>query len=260
MHEQAWQLCEGLWGVFLHRKHFGQWISAHLVGLASAQACGDLPAQSRMRVQLGLAFRALRRNGEAYEQFLAALALARKSEHPLSEATALEQVSLVDLAEGRAEDAIAGFTAARVIHQLRGHQRGVALAGRHIGEALRDLGSYDQALQALDESRLQFATLPDRYQEARTLTIAGQTSLLADRQADAVQSLTQALSIMTSLGSRYEQARINRFLATASVRGGDLSAAREYLGRALSGFEDAGAPEADEVRHELAISPDGDPR
>src|SRR5947208_14956925 len=101
-----------------------------------------------MRVQLGLAFRALRRYGEAREQFLTALALARESEHPLSEATALEQVSLADLAEGRAEDAIAGFMAARVIHQRLGRRRGVAMADRHIGEALRDLGSYDQALRA----------------------------------------------------------------------------------------------------------------
>ena len=259
MHEQAWELCEALWGVFQRRRHFGQCISAHLAGLASAQDCGDLPAQSRMRVQLGLAFRALRRKGEAREQFLTALALARESGHPLSEATALEQVSLADLADGRAEDAIAGFNAARVIHQRLGRRRGVAMADRHIGEALRDLGSYEQALRALNEARLQFARLSDRYQEARTLTIAGQTSLLAGRPADAVQSLTQALPIMTSLGSWYEQAGINRFLATASAQGGDPCAAREYLGRALSGFEKAGAPEADEIRHELTITPNANP-
>jgi len=260
MHEQAWQLCEALWGVFVHRKHFGPWIASHLAGLASARTLGDSLAESRMRVQLGLAFRALRRNGEAREQFLTALALAREVEHPLSEATALEQIGLADLAEGRAGDAISRFAAVRDIHLRLGRRRGVALADRHVGEALRDLGSYDQALLELAEARLQFAALPDQYQEARTLTIAAETSLLAGRPADAVQPLGQALSIVTGLGSRYEQARVTRFLGTAAVQAGDLTAARDYLSRALSGFEDVGAPEADEVRRELAaIAADADP-
>lgn len=260
MHEQAWMLCEALWSVFVHRKHFGQWIASHLVGLASARAGGDPLPQSRMRVQLGLAFRATRRTGEAREQFLTALALAREAGHPLSEATALEQIGLADLAEARAGDAIGRFAAARDIHRRLGRQRGVALADRHIGEALRDLGRYDQALLELAEARLQFAALPDQYQEARTLTIAAHTSLLAGRPADAVQPLGQALSIVTGLGSRYEQARVTRFLGDAAAQAGDLTAARDYLRRALDGFEDLGAPEADEVRQELAaVTADADP-
>jgi tetratricopeptide (TPR) repeat protein len=266
LHQQAWQLCEALWGVFVLRKHFQDWISSHLTGLASAQACGDQVAESRIRIQLGLAFQELLRYQEAREQFTAALALARDAGHGLGEAAALEQVGLTHLATGRGEEAIATFTLARDIHRRLRRPRGIAIATRRIGEALRDVGRPDEAIAELTDAGTQFAALPDRYMEARTLTSLALVSLLAGRPGDSIQPLRRALVLATELGARYEQARIARYLGTASARTGDLAAARDYLGRALLGFEDVGAPEAAEVRREAgevrqqAITiPDDDP-
>jgi tetratricopeptide (TPR) repeat protein len=252
LHEQAWQLCEALWGVFLFRKHFQHWVSSHLIGLASAQACGDPRAEARMRVQLGTAFRNLGRAQEARREFITALSLDRRAGHPVGEATALEQIALVDMSHRRIDEAIQGFTEAQAIHRQAGRPRGVAMTTRHIGEAHREAERYADALRFLTEARHLFAALPDPYMEARTLTSLAQTYLLAGRPRDAVGPLTGALAIMTRLGSRYEQARIERYLGVAAIQLGDLPTARRHVRLAVAGFEQAGAPEAEEVRHQLA--------
>jgi tetratricopeptide (TPR) repeat protein len=261
LHEQAWQLCEALWGVFLFRKHFQHWISSHLIGLASAQACDDPRAEARVRVQLGTAFRNLGRAQEARQEFVTALSLDRRASHPVGEATALEQIALVDMSHHHLDEAIQGFTEAQAIHQRAGVPRGVAMTTRHIGEAHREAERYIDALRFLAEARRLFATLPDPYMEARTLTSLAQTYLLAGRPQDAVGPLTGALAIMTRLGSRYEQARIERYLGIAAIQLGDLPTARRHVRLAVAGFEQAGAPEAEEVRHQLAaLGEEGDTR
>ncbi|HEY5987816.1 MAG TPA: hypothetical protein VIV12_15790, partial [Streptosporangiaceae bacterium] len=41
MHDKAWQLCEALWGLFVYRRPYRDWLEAHALGLASARVCGD---------------------------------------------------------------------------------------------------------------------------------------------------------------------------------------------------------------------------
>ncbi len=252
LYRQAWQLCEALWNVFVVRKHFQQWISAHRVGLAAAEACDDTRARAAMHGQLGFALLTLQRFDEARRHFVSALELSRRDDHHLGEATALEQIGLVDLAQGAPDAAIASFASARGIHQRLGRRRGAAIATRRIGEAQRALGRYDDAERALRDARQIFAALPDPYLETRTLTSLAQTLLLAGRAADAAEPLTAALALATRLGSRYEQARITRYLGISALRLGDTRAARRHLADAIAGFEAAGAPDAEDVRRELA--------
>jgi tetratricopeptide (TPR) repeat protein len=252
LHQQAWQLCEALWGVFLYRKHFQEWISSHLIGLASAQTCGDPRAEARMRVQLGTAYRSLGQYAVAGTHFTRALALAREEGHHIGEATALEQLALTDLSQGRPDEAIPGFTEARGIHERIGVPRGVALTTRHIGEAHRDAGRYPEAITELSRARSMLAALPDPYMEARVLTSLAQAHILAGRPHEAAQPLTEALDTMGRLGSPYEQARIHRFLADVASQLGDTATARFHLHEALTIFDETGAPEADQVRRKLA--------
>jgi tetratricopeptide (TPR) repeat protein len=260
LHEQAWQLCEALWGLFLYRKYFQRWISSHLTGLASAQECGDRRAEARMRVQLGTAYRSLSQHATAREHFTRALALAREEQHHIGEATALEQLALLDLAQGHPDEAIPAFTQARSIHQRIGVVRGVALTTRHIGEAHRDAGRYPEAITELTRARSMLAALPDPYMEARALTSLAQAHILAGRWEMAAGPLTEALETMGELGSPYEQARIHRLLAEVSDQLGDPPTARAHLHEALIIFEQAGAPEADQVRRKLGESGPGAPR
>src|SRR5215472_11532423 len=79
----------------------GRWIDSHVLGLASARACGDRKAEARMRIQLGYAYYSLRQYAGAADQFTQALTLSRQDSHQLGEGTALEQLALIDLRQGR---------------------------------------------------------------------------------------------------------------------------------------------------------------
>lgn len=251
LHEQTWQLCEALWGLFANRNFFRPWIDTHQLGVTSAQACGNLRAEARMRMQLGLAYLHLGRPAQAREQYTRALALDRQDGHRLGEATELEQLGLTDLAEGRTGAAIEAFSQARIIFEEINVPRGSAMMACHLGEAHGEAGRFEEAIGYLHEARRLFAELPDAYNEARAVTGLGQTHLRAGRLRDALPLLTSALTVMTSLDSPYEQARIRVSLADAVGKLGDPAQARHHLEHALAIYDGLGAPEAEDARRRL---------
>lgn len=258
---KCWQLCEALWGLFANRNYFRPWIQTHQTGIAAAHADGDRRAEARMRMQLGVAFRHLRRLPEAREQYTRALALDRSEGHRIGEATELEQLGLTDLAEARTGAAMRSFTRAREIFRQLGRPRGAAMMTCHIGEAHRDAGRYAEAIRDLTKARRMFAQLPDRYNGARTVTELGQVYLLAGDPGQARRLFEEALEEMARLDSRYEQARIRVALAAAARRLGDAASARQQLEAALACYAELGAPEAESVRLLLAeiAAPTGSP-
>lgn len=255
LHEQAWQLCEAMWGLFTYRKYFRYWIQAHRLGIESALACGNRRAEARMRVQLGLADLNLAQPDQAREEFARALLLDRQEGHRIGEATALENLGLTDLVLGRPEDAIGSFVQARDIFAQSGVPRGVMGMTRHIGEAHRDAARFEQAIQHLTEARRLATALPDPYNEARCLTSLGETYLKAGEPGRALGPLGDAAELMTSLGGEYEQARISAMLGDALLLLDQPEGAREHLTSALVIYSRAGAPEADDVRRKLGGLP-----
>jgi tetratricopeptide (TPR) repeat protein len=248
LHELAWQLCEALWGLFLYRRHYPQWISATRVGLASAQACGNRRAQARMHDQLGFAYLCLRRYADAQAQFTPAIAIAREAGDQLGAAAPLEHLAISLLGLGRPDEALSLFTAARVTHEELRRPRGIALMTRHIGEAHADAGRHAEAITALTDARRMFAGLPDPYNEARAATSLAQAYLRAQRPGDAAALLHEALAVMTGLGARDKQAGIDVLLADAAESRGDTAAARRHLAAALAIYESLGAAETEQVR------------
>jgi tetratricopeptide (TPR) repeat protein len=258
LHEQAWQLCEALWGLFSYRRYFRRWIQTHLLGVASAQACGDPRAQARMRVQLGLAYLNLGRPEQASEHFTRALALDRQDGHQIGEASALEKLGLAELSGGRPDEALGLFGQARDIFAQIGVARGVMGATRHIGDAHRDAGRHKQAVRHLLEARRMAAALPDPYNEARCLFSLGQAYLAHAQPDRAVRTLGEALDIMTRIGGRYEQARIHAALADALLRLDQPGRVRDHLAGALAIYAGIDAPEADDIRGRLSDLGPGD--
>lgn len=258
---QCWQLCEALWGLFANRNYFLPWIRTHQTGIAAAQADGDRRAEARMRMQLGLAFRHLRRLPEAREQYSLALALDRSEGHRIGEATELEQLGLTDLAEGGTDAAMAAFTQAREIFVQLGRPRGAAMMTCHIGETHRDARRYEAAIGDLTRARRMFAELPDRYNEARTVTELGHVYRLAGDLAQARRLFEEALQEMIRLDSPYEQARIRVALAATARRLGDPAGARQQLEAAHAFYQELGAPEAESVWLQLSeiAEPAGSP-
>ena len=124
LHEQAWQLCEALRGLFQYRRHYAAWIEVTQAGLASARACRNVRAEARMSDQLGFAFLCLHR----YQ--LAQASSARPSARPARPGICWAKrrpwitwgVTL--LALSRPGEALTLFEAARVTHMELGRQRG----------------------------------------------------------------------------------------------------------------------------------------
>lgn len=248
LHEESWQLCEGLWGLFLYRKHFPTWVRSHRVGIASARAASQPRAEARLRAQLAYCFLQQRRFADAEEELGQSLELDRQDGHRLGEATALELLGQVDIGLGRPGPATVRFAAAQAMYLEAGEARGAALMTRRLGEAHHAAGRYPEALRELCAARQMFAELPDPYNWARTLTVLGQVLISARQPAEAAGPLADALAAMTELGSLYEQARVRTALADAAVLLGQSQVAREHLGLALEIYSGLGAPETAQVR------------
>lgn len=251
MHSTVWQLCEGLWGLFVNRRPYQNWMEAHALGLASARACTDRRAQARMLIHLGYAHLCLGCATEARDQFADALTLERAEGHRLGEATALENLGLASLSAGDSDGALGYFMDARAIHEQIGRPRGAALMTRRIGEAHSAAGRYEEAADHLADARRRFAGLGDAYNEARALTSLGETYLRAGRPADADPPLRDALDTMIQLGSRRQEAHIHVLLADTAARAGEEGALRGHLQRALTAYMAIAAPEADGIRSRL---------
>jgi tetratricopeptide (TPR) repeat protein len=251
LHDLTWQLCESLWGLFLNRKHYADWLSTHEMGLAAARAAGDPLAESRMLLAAARACRELGRYQKAIELCQVAAEVERAQGHAIGEAAALSGLGSAYLGLGRADEAIEHFEMAMLVHQRLGRRRGVGRMLRRLGEARRDAGRYDQAVADLDRALAAFVELGDPYNQVGTLASLGQTHVLAGRPRAAIETTRRALVIAEEIGARHEEARVRVILADALTALGRETEARDHLHRALSVFTELVSPRADDVRRRL---------
>ncbi|WP_271222418.1 ATP-binding protein [Streptosporangium carneum] len=260
LHDITWQMCEALWGLFVNRKHYGDWVRTHEVALESARASDNRLAEPRMLLALASAHLNLHRFDTAVALCAQVVDLERAAGHAIGEASALSSLGVAHLGLGQPERAIVCFEQARLIHRDLGRERGVALMARRIGEAYRDAGRYDEAVLSLTEAEELFGLLGDRYNRTRVLTGLGQTHLLAGRSEAARGLLTDALALTEQIGALYEQANVRSHLAEALVAAGEARQAREHLGRALEILTRLDAPRAEPVRRRLESLAQDPPR
>ncbi len=251
LYDLAWQLCESLWGLFIFRKHYADWLTTHDIGIAAARESANPLAESRMLMAKAYAYRDLDRFAEAAELYRRALELERSNDHPIGEAAALSGLGATCLGLNRPGEAVAYFERASEIHRRLGRPRGVARMLRRLGDAYRDAGRFDEAVRALSETQESFAELNEPFEQALTLTSLGRTLLRAGRAEAAIEPLRRACAAAEELGARHAQADAGMFLADALVATGDSAGAREQLATALEIFIDLVAPQAELVRERL---------
>lgn len=252
LHPQAWQLCEALWGTFTFRRHYPAWLSSHQTGLLSARACADRRAEARMHIQLGGAHRSMGDLTTALGHFSRALELSREADDKLTKASALEQLSVVRLWQGRHDEAISGFKEARDIQHAIGRPRGIALMNLDIGEALAASGRQEEAVEYFGTADKQFGSIGESYHRARALTALGAALTGSGRSGEAEQPLGQALAITEEIGAAYDQAHVHVRLAELADVLGQPDRVRRHLEAALALFTELNAPAADGVRTRLA--------
>jgi tetratricopeptide (TPR) repeat protein len=227
--ELAWQLCEALWGFFLHTRHYGDWIAMHAIGIPSAARCGDRRAEARLRSQLGFAYAKLHRYEDAIAENAQALALAEAAGDELARSTALSQLGRASRGTGDLDAALRYFRAARDIQHRLGQWRGVALCRRRIGDILVRRGEFTEAVRELRAAATVMAELDDRTQLGRALLFLGKAHRKAGQLDLAATTLREALATVQTLVSPFYQADVLAELGTVAEQQGDLeSAARSY--------------------------------
>ncbi|MEU0529612.1 ATP-binding protein [Amycolatopsis tolypomycina] len=263
--EVAWQLCEALWELFLHRKHFPRWLRSHELGIAAAQRCRNTVAQARLRCQLGRAYLDLGRFEAAERECGRALELARAAGSRHNESVALDQLGTAAQGRGDVATAIACYRGSLEIEGELGIERGVAQRHRRIGEVLAAADRAAEAVPHLELARRMFAGMGDEKDEAKVLVSLARLAARGGDVPSATERLKRAWAVLSESGSPVYQADVLVGFADVAEYADDPAAARGHLVEALQLYEQAGGPQGERIRARLAAheatdtAPGGEP-
>jgi tetratricopeptide (TPR) repeat protein len=258
--EVAWQLADAMWGLFLYRTHYHDWLQFDLLAEQAAQTCGDPAMEAETQDRLGLLFHALGRNDEALEHMTRAAELWQRLDDRPRMASSLERFGFVHLDQGNTELAIDRFTGALAEYRAAGEQRSVGLALVSLGRALtaadRPAEAADFLLQAGEV--LGSLPVPDPYNTARALIALGRAETKTGQPDTALPRLESALTVMRSVNSPLGEADALWSLAELHEQSGRLDDARvcyERTALLLTELGNPGAPRVLEQLRTLGSSP-----
>ncbi len=247
-YEIGWRLANLLWGLFQLEKHWEDWVSTHVVGLACARACGDGKGEFTMLSSLGTAHRELGRYDDARLFHEQALEVSRRNGDRHGEAQALNGIGAVfgdRKLTGRARQYM---RKSLEIRREVGDRWGEAITICNLGEQDLDDGLIDSA-RALFEAALEIRReIGDRWGEGIALNCLGRACQQAGEQAEAVAHLRQALAIHRETRDYAMEALDLHQLGLAHRSLGQQELALHHLREALVIYDRLGMPEAGEVK------------
>jgi tetratricopeptide (TPR) repeat protein len=254
----TWQLADAMWGLFLFRTHYYDWMQFDLLAVTATQNGPDLAAEAEAQDRLGLLFHALGRNEEAQRHMRRAAELWRDLGERHRMASSTERFGFTYLDQGHPRLAIEHFTEALAGYREVGEQRSVGLALISIGRALIESGRSAEAIERLQEARAELGALetPDPYNYARALLALGRATTSAGDWPAAHAYLADARSAMRAMNSPLGEADVCWALAELYDKSGDRPRAREYYRRTEVMLSDLGNPGVSRVRAQLdALGP-----
>jgi DNA-binding SARP family transcriptional activator/tetratricopeptide (TPR) repeat protein len=181
-----------------------------------------------------------------------ALELSRQTGNRTCEAYALTNIGLVELRRDRRAHAVGPLQQALDLSRQTGNRSCQAYALASLGEVELREGRCQLATARLRESLALFRETGDRAGEAEALNGLGDVFLAMGHCSPALAEYTAALNVACQIGNMYEKARANNGLACAHRANGDAANARLHWQQALCLYTDLAAPEADQVRDQLA--------
>jgi tetratricopeptide (TPR) repeat protein len=262
--EVVWQLGEALWGLFLYRGHYSEWITVCERGAHAAARCGDRVAESRMLVQLAAAYLRHGRPDRALPWCLRSWDRAQAVGDWRSQATALENLGAVAHAQGRLADAVAYYRRSLSINERHRRTRGVALLRCYLGYALAELGDPDSAVDSFRGAVAAAASIGDHNCQAQAHVGIGTVHAQQGRLQVAIAELTEGLAVLSATAAPALRVSVLERLGEISRQAGDHAGARGYWEQALDLYTRMGNPKADRVRTLLceltgaAMPPDHD--
>jgi DNA-binding SARP family transcriptional activator len=239
LHEIAWKLAAAEMSFFYRRSHWAEWVETHNIGLASAKALGDRPAEAWILNNLGMAF-GVQGMEESVDCFEQALAISRELSDVWGEGRAIANVANAYYRLHRFAEARSAAERSVTIQRLAGNRYGEGIALDALGSSCEKLGEFSAAIDYLNAALVIFQELGEADSEAETLTDLGDAFLGLGQVEDAIDSLERALSLRQRIGDRHGQAATLHQLGLAQLRAGQRDKAREYLAEALVLLEEIG--------------------
>jgi tetratricopeptide (TPR) repeat protein len=254
----------------------------------------DQTGEARAHLNLAIAEEQLGRGHQAISHLGQALALFREAGDRIGEVRALNNLGVAGLLQGRYQQATSHLEQALALLREAGDRTGEAYALHNLGDIELRQGRYQQAASYLEQAMAVFRQTGDRPREAGTLNVLGGVELRQGRYRQAASHLRQALALHRQTGYRageaealnglgeallaaerplearrrhamavavacragdkYQQARGRHGLGNACQAAGDPGQARHHWQQALALFTGLNAPEAGQVRAQLATN------
>ena len=181
-----------------------------------------------------------------------AVALCHQTRDRDTETHTLVSLGVVDLRLGRYQQGTDHLQRALALSRENGHRDGEAEALTTLGDVASRLGRHHEAIGCHRKALALLREIGDQNREAEALNSLGESLLAAGQSVDVCTQHTFALGLATQVGNKYEQARAHYGLARGYQATGEPGRAHRHWQQALVLFAELGAPEADQVRAQLA--------
>ncbi|MGO4757741.1 tetratricopeptide repeat protein, partial [Streptomyces sp. 2MCAF27] len=207
-HDAVWRLCQSLWTLYHTRKHYGDWIESHRLGIEAAQWEGRVDAEVRMRNQLARAYYELKELDRAADELARAGELLGLVSDPRLPGVIWETDGLLRLAHGRPLEALDLFRRAKEANEVARDRHGVVVQSYNVGQALFHAGRYEQARTVLTEARGIVAETDDDPMRSRIGIVLGRVHRAEGAVDEAMSTLADAVTWAARLGqhTKWEEA------------------------------------------------------
>jgi tetratricopeptide (TPR) repeat protein len=233
---------------------YQQAIDYHEQALVRYRQVGDQTGEGRTLTNLGLVGERQGRYPQAAACHEQALALFRETGNRAGEAYPLVNLGNVRLRQGRCEQAEKHYQQALALHREHGSGSGEAYSLSGLGDVSRQQGRCQQAADYYERALPLLREHGDRSGEAAARNGLGEALRATGQHGDAAAQHAIALGLAGQIGDTYEEARAHLGLARTCRVAGDRVQNRRHLHKALARYASLGAPEASEVRADLAMA------
>lgn len=235
-YELAYKLGDALQPLFILHQHHGEAAEVNALALEAAIRWGEPAAETNMRKRLARVFL---RTGEldlAQQHIDQLLELAQRHGDRTGLASGLKTLGGLHSRRGEHEQATLAFEEAARLVRATGADRSLALALIDLGRAQVELGRLDDAAAGLTEALAILAGLDraDPYNTARASSALASTHRRRGEPALARPLLTEALRLLTEVGSDHERATTHESLAEVLDVLGDAEGARHHRDQATA--------------------------
>ncbi|WP_199440157.1 NB-ARC domain-containing protein [Umezawaea beigongshangensis] len=242
----VWQLCDTLWGFFLHRHHHDDLLSALALGVPAAHRDRAPVAEGRLRLRRAHVCAQLGRYEEVLEENAVVRDIAEAVGDVALAASTVSQLGRAARARGDLQGALRHYRESTDLHERAGVPRGTALSRRRIGETLVELGRLAEAEEEFRAAIAVMAELGDVVQHARTLVRLGLAQARGGDAGAADVTLLDALDVLGDLDSPHHRCQVLTARGEVAELSGDLTAASEhYTGAHVLAARTSGSAAAD---------------